>query len=416
MQSSSHANQKRRRQFIYLALFSLLLHLLIALIIFQHAFKRQARSLIQALHTALSPAEQTQLAETRAARKEAFNAVFAELKTKEDPIIAALTARDSQTVWMDIDPTALEQVSLEDVAKPIDTNPGFTSAHEQAGEMIAATDAAAPEIPEATLRHAQGECIKSSESKAQDAVESKKQDALQAAADGSAIQEHADGYPLDAHLPEVALPEQRADGAHTGTANNQIATITHQQEAGSPQQEQVASAEQSAMAEPRPPSKLGLGKGRTLLALTNQFLKGFGRAGGTGTDFTDRAGSTSITATTADLEASLYREKINACWVAAFNQAESYKALRRKLWDDKVSYRNAVINYTINKAGKLITASLEQSTGNQNLDAMIMHAIKAVARFPAAPKHFTQETYSYTELIKADHLDGSESCLVLRKG
>jgi hypothetical protein len=116
---------------------------------------------------------------------------------------------------------------------------------------------------------------------------------------------------------------------------------------------------------------------------------------------------------TSALEFSLYRTKVGNQYVNAWHEHFSHLPIKQMYQArNGFMFNNAVITYNLSREGKLLACSLLQSTGSPEVDRRILKSFE-LANFPPFPRHFAQQTFTFTETIQASHLDGSERFLEL---
>jgi hypothetical protein len=113
------------------------------------------------------------------------------------------------------------------------------------------------------------------------------------------------------------------------------------------------------------------------------------------------------------LEFSLYRSKVDNQYVSAWHEHFSHLPIKQMYQAHYgLMFNDAIITYTLSREGKLLACTLVQSTGSHEVDQRILKSFE-LAIFPPFPRHFTRQTFTFTDTIRASHLDGSERFLEL---
>ncbi len=137
---------------------------------------------------------------------------------------------------------------------------------------------------------------------------------------------------------------------------------------------------------PKPPKR----KKRNILAMTKGYLENLKDEG---EDWLERKGDDSKRPSFEELKYLSYEQRINwqlqASWKRNFSRSAHYHLAEGK----------AVIDFTIDANGKLSHVKLLQSSGNQELDDVILKNLKLAAPFPPLPKHFNKKEYSSGRII-----------------
>ncbi|MCK4651144.1 energy transducer TonB [Candidatus Babeliales bacterium] len=131
-------------------------------------------------------------------------------------------------------------------------------------------------------------------------------------------------------------------------------------------------------------------KKRSIIAMTKGFIENLKNKGD---DWLERKGDPNKRPDFKELKYISYEQKINwylqNSWKQHFAHQPWQKALEGK----------AIIDFKINEDGSLKNVYMLQSSGNNNLDDMIVKSVEYAAPFPPLPKHFGKKTYKTGRII-----------------
>ena len=130
---------------------------------------------------------------------------------------------------------------------------------------------------------------------------------------------------------------------------------------------------------------------RNIIAMTKGFIENLKDEGN---DWLERKGDDSKRPSFEELKYISYEEKVTWCMQASWKQSFEYSPLH-----EIHTTEEAVIDFSIDENGNLVSCDLLQSTGNKPLDDMIMKNMKLASPCPPLPKHFETKVYRTGRLI-----------------
>ncbi len=129
---------------------------------------------------------------------------------------------------------------------------------------------------------------------------------------------------------------------------------------------------------------------KSIIAMTKGFVENLKDKG---QDWLERKGDKNKRPSFEELKYISYEEKINwqlqSCWKQNFAHDPTQKVPEGK----------AVVDFQINENGSLQNINLLHSSGNQQLDNLILKSIQLAAPFPPLPKHFGKKIYKTGRII-----------------
>ncbi len=131
---------------------------------------------------------------------------------------------------------------------------------------------------------------------------------------------------------------------------------------------------------------------RNIIALTKGFIEKWD--GEEGTDLIDRDGDPNERPNLEELKYISYESKITWSLQAAWKQNFCYRPWTKNLEGD------AVIEFSLDQQGNLLSCNLLQSTGHKELDDMIIKNMHFASPFPPLPKHFGVNEYKTGRFIQ----------------
>jgi TonB family protein len=130
---------------------------------------------------------------------------------------------------------------------------------------------------------------------------------------------------------------------------------------------------------------------RNLIAMTKGFIENLKNEGN---DWLERKGDDSKRPSFEELKYISYEEKVTWCMQASWKQSFEYSPLHELHTNEE-----AVVDFSIDENGNLVSCDLLQSTGNKPLDDMIMKNMKLASPYPPLPKHFETKLYRTGRII-----------------
>lgn len=126
---------------------------------------------------------------------------------------------------------------------------------------------------------------------------------------------------------------------------------------------------------------------RNVIALTKGFIEKI--HGEEGDDLIDRDGDPNKRPSFEELKYITYESKLSWCLQASWKQNFERNTAPYSLPDG-----DAYIEFTIDEHGKLKEHNLLQSSGNTQLDKLLMKSMEFASPFPPIPKHFNMTSYT----------------------
>ncbi len=130
---------------------------------------------------------------------------------------------------------------------------------------------------------------------------------------------------------------------------------------------------------------------RGIIALTKGFVENLH---GEGEDDIERHGDDNKRPSFEEMKYISYETNINWCLQAAWKQNFAYNRAYN------IKNGKAVIEFTINEGGHVTHSEILQSTGDKNLDTIIMKNLKFASPFSPLPKHFGVKNYTTGRIIQ----------------
>jgi len=132
------------------------------------------------------------------------------------------------------------------------------------------------------------------------------------------------------------------------------------------------------------------GKKRNIIAMTKGFIENLKDEGN---DWLERKGDDNKRPSFEELKYISYEEKITWGLQASWKQSFEHSPLH------DLNHNDAVIDFSIDDQGNLVNCEMLQSTGNADLDRMIIKNTKLASPFPPLPKHFNTKLYRTGRII-----------------
>ncbi|KKQ33576.1 MAG: TonB protein [candidate division TM6 bacterium GW2011_GWF2_37_49] len=130
---------------------------------------------------------------------------------------------------------------------------------------------------------------------------------------------------------------------------------------------------------------------KNLIQLTKGYIEKW--RGESGTDPIDRDGDPNKRPSFEELKYISYESKINWCLQASWKDNFAHRQ------SIHMSEGKAVIEFTIDESGKLLSTKMLQSSGYREVDSAIIKNFEFASPFPPLPKHFGTKTYSTGRII-----------------
>ena len=132
-------------------------------------------------------------------------------------------------------------------------------------------------------------------------------------------------------------------------------------------------------------------KKKNILAMTKGFIDTFKEGSENGNNFLyDRKGDDNKQPTFEELQFISYDQKIYWQMQSAWNRNFLRKAKPGHIG------KTTTISYAIDEKGNLAEINLVKSSGDNELDTMLMETVRLAAPYPPLPKHFNMKMYSRT--------------------
>lgn len=430
----SGARKKKRRflyYFLYFLIISILIHLIFMVWFFNHGFQRRAMSWFQSFARCLTPEKKEKLHEYYKKRREQLaqrlavaSAQDKKNKKKRD-LPAQLRAPLSEFGWVLFDdqpvqPPQKQRTPMPEIPTNLDGDVGqsktvcATESDARTGANVVpkAVPGSGAQAPKPLQKIKQIE-----QSVPQQKVEAPAKEVTKEVAQKQ-VEKQAQALPQKKEIAELGEQKAAAVVPEKESVAQRIAKIKQMQEklqayqageatgqAGAPSggdQAQGSSGTQAIDAQEtdqpvarervRGARSTTAKGGRNIIALTKGFVEK--RYGVGGTDLIDRDGDPDKRPSFEELKYLSYESKINWCLQASWKQNFCYRPMAKPQEGD------AVVEFTIDEHGELKTCSLLQSTGHQELDALVMKNMKFASPYPPLPKHFGTKTYTTGRVIQ----------------
>ena len=340
-------NKKKKNQFKNLLLWSLLFHLIIILLILFFAFKKSKILIPFKMPAKKTPLSKNELPASLKPRKSAFGTtvIFDELPQFKKPKAEIMADQKQPELPSESTQIPTKKIAAkkteETIEKKADVKKVERKIEKKLDEKIIIQAKKEKERTEIKEKKSHVAELKKDEQKTKDEVEKR-------------IKEIEKKQELIAKAPQIQKMQK-------------IRTIGDSQKDKSPITER-----------------------KSIIAMTKGYIENLKAKGD---DWLERKGDDNKRPSLEELKYISYEEKINWQLQSAWKQNFEFNPTM------KMVTGKAVVDFKINADGSLNTLSLLQTSGNDQLDKIILKSIEFASPFPPLPKHFNKNVYSTGRII-----------------